>query len=69
MTDKETRLGRLIKDLDPSRNFIDNFDDFLDFGLSLFIANQTEEMQKAFFEHVKDQTFQEAMAVLSRLLR
>lgn len=63
MTDKETRLGRLIKDLDPSRNFIDNFDDFLDFGLSLFIANQTEEMQKAFFEHVKDHTFQEAMAV------
>lgn len=61
MTDSESRLGKLIASIDPSRNFIDNFDDFLNFGLSLFIANQSEEMQKAFLEHVQDENYQEAM--------
>ena len=61
MTDAERRLGKLIANIDPSRNFIDNFDALLNFGLSLFIANQSEEMQKAFIENAQDPNYQEAM--------
>ena len=46
MTDAEKKLGNLIANINPSQNFIDNFDLFLNLGLSLFIANQSEEMQK-----------------------
>ena len=58
MTDAEKKLGDLIAKIDPSLNFIDNFDSFLNFGLSLFIANQSEEMQKTFIENVQNPYYQ-----------
>lgn len=61
MTDAENRFARLIAKMDPSRNFIDNFDSFLDFALSMFIANQSAEMQQAFLDHLQDETYKEAM--------
>ncbi len=61
MTDAEKKFGNLIAKINPSRNFIENFDSFLDFALSLFIANQSEEMQKAFLENAQDPYYQDAM--------
>lgn len=63
MTDAEKKLGNLIAKIDPSLNFIDNFDSFLNFGLSLFIANQSEEMRKAFIENAQNPYYQDAMKV------
>ena len=63
MTANDGRLGKLIASMDTAKNFMDNFDDFINFGLSLFIANQSEQQKQAFIDNVHKETYQEVMKV------